>query len=270
MSAKQIIAVALGIFVLVAAVIAISVSIKDKPPQGDNSSGQLQPKSQGGGDIHAGGGVADLLKQAEEFRVQRRFREAEIQLTKAIQINRRDIRVWRALAAVQRDMSAASIAVGNLLSAGQEADRAQNSVNGLRAQLIDPESPSTDPKVLLDEEHANAAAADAVRVAIDLACQKHIAKGDGWADDAYHNPMNALAGGLRNIRNERPKVVEGLKELKMVFELGPWGSESTRTSAIKVYSKLKKLVDPEEWNDLLAQAGFDPGSRETVKKWGLE
>jgi hypothetical protein len=55
-----------------------------------------------------------------------------------------------------------------------------------------------------------------------------------------------------------------------VIKLGSWASDETRESANEAFSELKALVSIEEWNDLLAQAGFDPGSRNTLKKWGLE
>ena len=58
--------------------------------------------------------------------------------------------------------------------------------------------------------------------------------------------------------NDRGKVVEGIKHLKPVFELVGWASEDTRTSANSTLSDLKKLVGAEEWEDLLARAGFDP------------
>jgi tetratricopeptide (TPR) repeat protein len=227
-------------------------------------SDALQPSGSAGID------VSELLKQAEMLRVQMRFREAEVLLTKAVQTDRDDNRVWRALATLQRDMSAASLKKGSLLSAAQEADRARESVRNLSGVLIDPKSPSLDTKILIDEEAANAATVDAVRAAIDLACQKSIKEADKWAKYAYKSPVNVFWVGFRPIRNDRNSVVEGLKHLKMVVELGNWASDSTRMAANEIFSKLKKLVEIEEWNDLLARAGFDPGSRDMLKKWGLE
>jgi hypothetical protein len=220
--------------------------------------------------VTSGVGVDDLLDQAQRLRTQKQYREAEILLTKAIQTDHDDIRIWRALAAVQRDMSAASIKAGNLLSAAQESDRARATINGLTGVFIDPKLPSLDPKIVIDEEKINAVAADAVRSAIDSACRDYIAKADGYANEAHHSSWNVVALGFRDVKNDRGQVVEGLKQLKMVFELGAWASEGTRTATTETFSKLKKLVYPDEWNELLARAGFDPSSRATVQKWGLE
>ena len=256
---------AIGLFVIVGAVAIWAWVGHTALPTGQSGGvGDPPPRAS------SGVGVTDLLNQSQALRTQKRYREAEILLTKAVQTDHDDIRVWRALASVQRDMSATSLNAGNLLSAAQEVDRARASVNALTGVLIDPKLPSVDPKIVLDEEKANTLAADAVRAAIDLACQGYIANADRCANDAFHSSWNVLALGIRDVKNDRGKVVEGLKHLKMVFELGPWASERTRTSTNEVYSKLKKLVYPDEWNDLLARAGFDPVSRDTLKKWGLE
>jgi hypothetical protein len=122
----------------------------------------------------------------------------------------------------------------------------------------------------VDEEKANETAIEAARAAIDTACQESIAKANKCAQDAFHSSWNVLAVGIRDIKNDRGKVVEGLKHLRPVFEIGRWASDQTRMSANEALSGLKKLVNPDEWNDLLARAGFDPESRDTLKKLGLE
>lgn len=214
--------------------------------------------------------VVDLLKNAEQLRTAKRLREAEIILTRAVQTDRDNVVAWRSLAAVQREMAVQSIAVGNLLSAAQEADRAKTSVNGVIGISVDPSAPKMETKIVVDEESATAEVSTKVRKAIDEACATHIANANQSAADAWHSSWNMFALGLRPIKNDRGKVINGLKGLKNVFELGSWASEETRTSANDAYSNLKKLVQPDEWNDLLARAGFDPTSRDTLKKWGLE
>ena len=59
--------------------------------------------------------VAKLLEQAEKRRADGNLREAEILLTRAVRTDGDDISAWRGLAAVQREMSAASVAAGDLL-----------------------------------------------------------------------------------------------------------------------------------------------------------
>jgi len=222
--------------------------------------------------------VADLLKQASILRSAKRYREAEILLTRAVQTDIDTATVYRALAAVQRDMAIASIGAGDLLKAAQELDRADRSVKTLFSISVNPSAPSIDPKTVLDEEDANKKISQSVRAAIDKACSEHIDKATVCAVDADRS-MNkfllpVVAGPVSlvffQVKNDRPTVVNGLKELKVVFELVPWASESTRTSALEALSKLKKLVNPEEWDELLARAGFDPSSRNNLKKWGLE
>jgi len=228
--------------------------------------------------------VADLLKQASILRSAKRYREAEILLTRAVQTDIDTATVYRALAAVQRDMAIASIGAGDLLKAAQELDRADRSVKTLFSISVNPSAPSIDPKTVLDEEDANKKISQSVRAAIDKACSEQIDKATLCAVDADRSMNRALLpvvglGGLPvlgvalvflQVKNDRPTVVNGLKELKVVFELVPWASESTRTSALEALSKLKKLVNPEEWDELLARAGFDPSSRNNLKKWGLE
>ena len=213
--------------------------------------------------------VADLLKNAEQLRKDNRLREAEIILTRAVQTDRDNVAAWRSLAAVQRETAIGSVATGNLLLAAQQADRALTSLNALIGISVDP-SPKRETKIVVDEESATADVSSKLREAIDKACVTHIANAKQSATNASNSFWNVLAIGLRDVKNDRGEVINGLKHLKNVFELGAWASESTRTSANDAYSKLKKLVNPEEWNDLLARAGFDPTSRDTLKKWGLE
>ena len=213
--------------------------------------------------------VADLLKNAEQLRKDNRLREAEIILTRAVQTDRDNVAAWRSLAAVQRETAIGSVATGNLLLAAQQADRALTSLNALIGISVDP-SPKMETKIVVDEESATADVSSKLREAIDKACVTHIANAKQSATNASNSFWNVLAIGLRDVKNDRGEVINGLKHLKNVFELGAWASESTRTSANDAYSKLKKLVNPEEWNDLLARAGFDPTSRDTLKKWGLE
>jgi hypothetical protein len=125
---------------------------------------------------------------------------------------------------------------------------------------VDPSAPAIDPKVIGDEEAATDKVIAAIRQAIDSRCEPLINGAKESAYNAYHHIW----------WNNRDRVVEGLKQLRQVIELGPWASEDTRISANEAFSALRQLVDAEEWNDLLARAGFDPGSRETLKKWGLE
>jgi hypothetical protein len=204
--------------------------------------------------------VADLLQQAEKHRTNKNFREAEIVLTRAVQTNRDDVSAWRALAAVQREMSAVSIKNHDLGSAAQQADRARRSVNEITALSISPASPNVDVKIVRDEEEAMDKTMVAVRDAVDTYCDEPIAAAKQCANDAWHWYR----------KSSRDTIVEGLNHLRKVIELGPWSSERTRIGANEAFSELKHLVYPEEWNELLAKAGFEPGSRETLKKWGLE
>lgn len=219
------------------------------------------------------GGVAsvtDLLKSAEDLRKEKRLRESEIILTRAVQTDRSNVVAWRSLASVQREMAIDSIAAGNLLSAAREADRAKTSVNCVSAISVDPSAPTIETKIVVDEESSTEDVSSKVREAIDKASVTHIANANQSATDAFHSSWNVAALGIRSVKNDRDEIIKGLKHLKNVFELGAWASEGTRTSANDAYSKLKKLANPEEWNDLLARAGFDPTSRDTLKKWGLE
>ncbi len=203
--------------------------------------------------------VARLLEEAEKWRAEDNLLEAEILLTRAVQTDRDDISAWRGLAAVQREMSAASLAAGKLLSAAQEADRARTSVNGIRGLSVDPML-DIDPKIVTEEENAITKTATAVRDAIDVYCRRSI--------DAAKKSKDEGARWYR--KNSRWWTVDGLKHLREVIELGPWASAETRMSTNEAFSALKGLVNSDEWNELLAQAGFDPSSRQRLKNWGLE
>jgi hypothetical protein len=214
--------------------------------------------------------VDDLVKEGERLRSNKKLREAELTLTRAIQTDHESIAAWRALAAVQRDFAISSVDTGDLLGAAQAADRAKASVNAIKAVSVDPATRPVDPKIIFEEEKASANAEAKVRDAIDAACQTLIGGADQSGHDAFHSTWNVFALGIRPIRNDRDKVVEALKSLKKVCELGPWMSETTRMSATDVFSYLKQRVYAEEWNDLLARAGFDPSSRDALRKWGLD
>lgn len=203
--------------------------------------------------------VSKLLTQAEKLRTDGKLQEAEIILTRALQTDRDDVGAWRALAAVQREMSATSLKERNLLQAAQTADRARTSVNGLKALSVDP-AHNIDPSVVTDEDTSNTKAIAAVRDSIDNACKGYIASALNSRDEASRWYW----------KNNRWWVVDGLKHLKKVIEIGPWASEQTRMAANEAFSLLKRMVSTDEWNELLARAGFDPGSRDTLRKWGLD
>lgn len=203
--------------------------------------------------------VSKLLGQAEKLRTDGKLQEAEIILTRALQTDPDDIGAWRALAAVQRERSTIMLKEGSLLSAAQSADRARASVNGIKGLSVNP-THNVDPNVVTEEEGITSKAGVAVRDAIDSACKGYISSALNSKDEGTHWYRT----------NERKLTVEGLKQLRKVIELGPWASDQTRMSANEAFSALKRMVSPEEWNELLAHAGFDPGSRETLKKLGLD
>lgn len=240
-------------------------------PEGDkagNSSGQPNTPTQPITAVTSAS-IDELLVKAEQMRSAKQLREAEIIVTRAVQIDDHHIDAWRLLAAVQREMSATSLANANLLQAAQEADRARNSANNIEAISVDPSS-TIDPKVVLDEQKLATKSIDMVRERIDAYCTTQNQAAEQCALDAFHSSWNVMALGFRAVKNDRSKVVEGLKHLKLVFELAVWGSESSRTAAGVAYGNLKKIVYPEEWPELMIKAGFDPSSRELLRKSGLE
>jgi hypothetical protein len=205
--------------------------------------------------------VRELLDQAEGLKSENRFRQAEVILTRAVQIDSGNLESWRALADTQRKMSLASIKNGELLVAAQESDRANASSLKVKAICVDPNSGNPDPEIVLEEETASKTSAEAVRNSIDAASKLKIDESRACLNEAYHSKWNILALGLRRVKNDRSKVIDGLKSLKSVIELGPWASEETRRLTNETLSDLKKLVYPEEWSDLLTRAGFESGPR---------
>lgn len=243
-------------------------------PRDDNNSpiddpGITESTNGGRGSSKPVVSVADLLLAADELRKEGRLQEAEMILTRAVQTDKDHIEAWQQLAAVLRDRSNVSIKSNNLLSAAREIDRARNAVNSIKSICVDP-STTVDPKVVLEEDELIAKATALVGAAIDKLCKQRIDVARQCESEAYHSSWNVLAIGFRRVRNDRSEVVKGLTYLKPVFELGPWASAETRTSAHVTYSNLKKLVYPEEWSDLLVQAGFDPTARDALKESGLE
>ncbi len=271
----------IGGMILVASCLAVIVLFRMRAPTAADTSASIPQNPIGPGGtssakpsvLAAESGavsIGDLLEEAAKLYHRNRCREAEIILTRAVQTDRDDLRAWRSLAAVQRKMAEESLAKKNFLPAAQALDRARTSVNAIEGISINPVTPKMDPKIVLEEHDANEAVAGRVQQAIDQDCDQHIDSALACGDDAYHSLWNLLALGIRPVKNDRDKVIEGLTDLKQVFQLGAWASERTRMKANDAYSSLKKLVYPEEWNDLLARAGFDPVSRDTLKKWGLE
>ena len=205
--------------------------------------------------------IETLLSQANAIRQEHRLREAEILLTRAVQTDKDHLEAWRNLAAVQRDMAEASLVAKDNLRAAQELDRAKTAVNAIESISVNPDVPKFDAKIVLDEQALNQGTTEKVQQAIDQECSRHIDASFQFAEDAYHRVPR---------KNDRDKVVDGLIALKPVFQMGAWASERIRMRTNEAYSKLKGLVYPEEWNDLLARAGFDPSSKETLNKWGQE
>jgi hypothetical protein len=204
--------------------------------------------------------IEELLQRAQEHSGNQRFREAEILLTRAVQTNRDDVKAWRALATVQREMAMSEVENGDLLAAARHSDRAEQSVNTVISLSVSPGESNIDIAWACEEEESMMKTKTAIREAIDKHCQDSITLAKRCADDAWRWYW----------RNDRAGTVHGLKQLRTVVELGPWASDQTRMSANEAFSALKHLVGSDEWNELLAQAGFDPGSRDTLKKWGLE
>lgn len=204
----------------------------------------------------SGDNVASLLERAENLREASQYREAAIVLLKASQLDPSELRVWSALAATHREMSARFYTTGDLPRAVEAMETAVQYTTRLTMECISIDSPTIAPEIVVEEEKANAEAERALRAAIDVKCRADIAAANALAGEAYHSAWNILALGFRPIKNDRDMVVEGLKRLKPVFELSKWASENTRTSSMDSLSKLKKLVYPEEWDEMLARAGF--------------
>jgi hypothetical protein len=207
--------------------------------------------------------VPRILQEAVRLRNQGKFREAEILLTRAQQTESENLAVWQAMLSLQLQITEQAIRElpglpqprgKALVEGGKELERARSTLNGIRGLSVAPGS-RIDPKVVVEAEATFTRTEDRFKEEAQSYCMSRLEDARFWRRKAHHWPR----------KNDRANVVNGLEEVRRVQALMPWVGEDIRGSAATVMSELKALVNEEEWPDLLARAGFELNSANTLK-----
>ena len=192
--------------------------------------------------------VSELQRQAEGFRLQGKFSEAEILLTKAVQADGDEMQASLALAKLHCEFTLRLAAQKKLKDACNKLEQARTSKNRVLALSVSPGVQKPDLNEVVKCEKSFLTTEREVTRIVDGFCSGLLADAQGSAKEAKR----------LFTKNERDLVVQGLKQIRGVLELSEWLSNDIRGETVRVMAELKNLVDQDEWDGLLARAGIDP------------
>ena len=206
--------------------------------------------------------VPGILQAVSTLITSGKLREAEILLTRSLQTDGENLIIWQEMLSLQlqitaqesRSLSGSPLLRGNaLLEAGETLERARSTLNGIRGLSIAPGS-KVDPKTVVESEALFGRAQDRFKSKLQVFCKERIDEANDWRYKAHHwyKP------------NKRSLVVKGVEQVRLVLQfksrLEAWSEADICGSAATALSELKALVKEDEWTDILARAGFNPGS----------
>ena len=210
----------------------------------------------------------DVLKeinQSKTFISQKKYREAEILLTRAVSSEDSNFEAWDCLVKVHLALAeqcdtnsyygTVDATLKDYKSAGNQLDIAKLALLKMRGLAIQSDA-KCDPGELVLVEKQYIKTKDRVYATIAMFCKLQLQGADTWAWSAIDHPIHRI------LPNNRSEVVLGLKALKPVIALKAWAGEDNQIQLTRLYLKLKGGVNPDEWPGLLAQAGIVNGEIE--------
>jgi hypothetical protein len=248
----QLLCICIGFFavaVLTSCDTTNSKSLDNKP------TGPLTAKSE----------VTSEIKKAIILIDQKKYREAEITLTRIVSADDANFEAWQGLTQVHSAQAEQCIDncgedfeknsnypitdLNSFKTAGSHLDMAKVALSKLRNLSIDPtEEYSAESFVSSENEFHRTE--QYVRDAIDEFCFDQLKEADMCAYKAIDSRIHWV------LPNNRHEIVNGLKYLKAVIALKPWANEENLMELTRLYLKMKAAVESGEWPSLLAQAGI--------------
>ncbi len=218
--------------------------------------------------------VEDLLQEAASLQSQGKLNDAETVLTKVVRSDRDNLKGWRALAAVHRELAEAASRGGerfgnqqsllytgtqwnknDLLVAGLQLNEALSCLEKIK-ELAAETGSGVDPRMVAEEEKSFKATEAFVKEAVDRVSKMWVDRAQWHAEQARRIPPEP---------NDQSRLVQGLRAMQKVLDLGPWLNHDVRAAANDAMAKLKELTGPDAWNDLRLRAGLPPEIQETLK-----
>jgi hypothetical protein len=187
--------------------------------------------------------------RAEGLMQAKKYREAEIVLAREARKRTNDFTVQAKLLWAHRALAGEYLIKGDYKATGDEWDSAHAALIKMKAILLNPDitRPANYEFVIRREEGEIVAGRDQLMVATDKQCHS-------WLLEAE----KLRQGAIRIIRrNDRDKVIAGLRLVRKCAEISSWISADMRGNSINTMQRLISLVTADERTAMLGAAGFD-------------
>jgi hypothetical protein len=190
------------------------------------------------------------LARADELMSAKKYREAEILLTREAQRIPNDFVVQSRLLLVSKAQAQENLARGEFLKSDADIDLAEATLVMLKQIGINPQNdpPKDFEQIIRAQEEDLAALKSKLSNSVTAACGALLSEADRLAKEAYS----------RFKKNDRDLVVEGLINVRKCNAHGKLISIDTRSRSNNMIRKLLNLVNEDERDMILRSAGFGP------------
>jgi len=190
------------------------------------------------------------LSRADELISAKRYREAEILLTREVQKNPNDFVVQSRLLSASKAQAQESLARAEFLKSGEDIEAAEVTLSTLKQIGINPQSdaPKDFEQTIKAHEEELGSLKARLTNAVSATCGALVAEADRLAQEAHS----------RFKKNDRDKVVEGLVNVRKCNAYGKLASIDARSRSNNTMRKLLNLVEDNERDMILRSAGFGP------------
>jgi len=178
----------------------------------------------------------------------KKYREAELILTREAQKNLNDFVVQSKLLYINSAQAKDSIRKADLEAAGSDVDAGDIALITLKHIILTPDSsvPKDFPVILKGQEDELLTIKKNLTDSIDGYCNKKLTEADAFAKKA----KNLVT------RNDRNMIIAGLKKVRECNQYGKWASIETKSKSTNSVRMLLDLAEEKEHDSLLRSAGF--------------
>ena len=190
--------------------------------------------------------------RAEGLIREKKYREAEIVLTREAQRRKNDFAIQVKLILTHKKMAAGYLSKGDFQATADEWDAAHVALIKMKTIVLntDVTLPDNYESAIKLEEDEIAAGRKQLTIAADHQCEKLLYDADILRREAH-----------RLIRkNDRDKVTAGLRIVRKCVELNSWTSTDTKGKSVNAIRQLVGLVRDDERAAILGAAGLDLGA----------
>ncbi|MDP3087080.1 MAG: hypothetical protein Q8M99_02640 [Methylotenera sp.] len=188
------------------------------------------------------------LNQVNALIKEKKYREAELILTREAQKHESDFVVQSKLLYINSAQAKLSLSKNDFLSSGLDIEAGETALITLKQIVLMPESevPKDFAKILKGQEDELLVIRNNLTRSIDGYCNKQFAEADALAKEA----KSMIAS------NDRDMIIAGLVKVRECNQFGKWASVDNKGKSTNSVRKLLNLAEEKEHDSLLRAAGF--------------